>query len=187
MKIYTEKEFDQINWNPKPYEFENLKKQLLENAKSRILKTYEENRYMYDLSYYFENYSRPKYNIEFLNDTYNYIDSLANKEIKYILWGVTQTATLIKSYFDRNYPNAHLVGIVDRDKRFEFCGCNTTSKDIILENKNSNGTEKIFMDITGRIIEYKNLISKEKEEIRKKEEIVWSVMNVKLPIEKQLG
>ena len=83
MKIYTEKEFDQINWNPKPYEFENLKKQLLENAKSRILKTYEENRYMYDLSYYFENYSRPKYNIEFLNDTYNYIDSLANKEIKY--------------------------------------------------------------------------------------------------------
>ena len=64
MKIYTEKEFDQINWNPKPYEFENLKKQLLENAKSRILKTYEENRYMYDLSYYFENYSRPKYNIE---------------------------------------------------------------------------------------------------------------------------
>ena len=43
------------------------------------------------------------------------------------------------------------------------------------------------MDITGRIIEYKNLISKEKEEIRKKEEIVWSVMNVKLPIEKQLG
>lgn len=58
---------------------------------------------------------------------------------------------------------------------------------IILENKNSNGTEKIFMDITGRIIEYKNLISKEKEEIRKKEEIVWSVMNVKLPIEKQLG
>ena len=28
MKIYTEKEFDQINWNPKPYEFENLKKQL---------------------------------------------------------------------------------------------------------------------------------------------------------------
>ena len=39
MKIYTEKEFDQINWNPKPYEFENLKKQLLENAKSRILKT----------------------------------------------------------------------------------------------------------------------------------------------------
>ena len=135
MKIYTEKEFDQINWNPKPYEFENLKKQLLENAKSRILKTYEENRYMYDLSYYFENYSRPKYNIEFLNDTYNYIDSLANKEIKYILWGVTQTATLIKSYFDRNYPNARLVGIVDRDKRFEFCGCNTTSKDIILENK----------------------------------------------------
>lgn len=58
---------------------------------------------------------------------------------------------------------------------------------IILENKNSNGTEKIFIDITGRIIEYKNLISKEKEEIRKKEEIVWSVMNVKLPIEKQLG
>ena len=156
MKIYTEKEFDQINWNPKPYEFENLKKQLLENAKSRILKTYEENRYMYDLSYYFENYSRPKYNIEFLNDTYNYIDSLANKEIKYILWGVTQTATLIKSYFDRNYPNAHLVGIVDRDKRFEFCGCNTTSKDIILENKNA-----VVFVTTGAAIRESNLFFKE--------------------------
>ena len=156
MKIYTEKEFDQINWNPKPYEFENLKKQLLENAKSRILKTYEENRYMYDLSYYFENYSRPKYNIEFLNDTYNYIDSLANKEIKYILWGVTQTATLIKSYFDRNYPNARLVGIVDRDKRFEFCGCNTTSKDIILENKNA-----VVFVTTGAAIRESNLFFKE--------------------------
>lgn len=54
---------------------------------------------------------------------------------------------------------------------------------IILENKNSNGIERIFMDITGRIIEYQSLSSKEKEEIIKKEEMIWSVMNVRLPIE----
>lgn len=53
---------------------------------------------------------------------------------------------------------------------------------IILENKNSYGIERIFMDKTGRIIEYNSLSPKEKEEITKKEKIIWSVMNVRTTI-----
>ena len=56
-------------------------------------------------------------------------------------------------------------------------------KIIILENKNSNGIKKVFMDITGTIIEYGGLSSEEKKGIIEKSKIIWSVKNSRLNIE----
>lgn len=159
LKIYTLDEYDNINWNPDPYDFEDVKQIMLDLAKERLIETYKKYSKIFDLSFFFETHNRKQEYIEFLTDTYDYIDNKCQKEdIEYILWGVTQTSSMIKSYFDKNYPSAKLVAIVDKVKRIKFCGIDTGPKENILTNRNA-----IVFVTSGAAIQEANIFFKENQ------------------------
>lgn len=140
LKIYDETEFKNIDWNPEPYDFENLKKIILNNAADRVMSVYHKYKNILDISYYFENVNRKSYYIEFLDSTFDFLKKTysKNQEFKYILWGVSQTATEINKFIQKNYKNAELVAVIDRNKRINFCGVNTTNKMAIIDKYTDN-------------------------------------------------
>lgn len=136
MPIYTPENYNKIDWNPQPLEFEKEKKILLAHAASRIWAEYHQ------LT------SRRIINKLYTNNLEDYsIDSMINavthmkKNWKkdrvgfYILWGVTQTAELLQDYIQKHYPYMKLKGIIDIFHKQKWRGVNTSSVDIIENNE----------------------------------------------------
>lgn len=139
LKIYTEDEYDSINWNPKPYYFEDIKKLMLENAAQKVVEAYKKYNSISQLNDLFIDRNRKGYFIEFLTGTFEYINSEFRDKsiITYSLWGVTQVAEAVHSYIQKKFPQAQLVAVVDRDKRVTFCGIQSGPIEQLLDNKES--------------------------------------------------
>ncbi len=137
--IYTSDEYENINWYPNFIEIEELKKKLLDSAAKQLWNAYHKYEDIMDISFFYENKSiRDVYIdnfsdvIPFIEKTYNY-----NETFEYILWGVTQTAELVHTYIENNYPKAKLIGIIDQYKKINFLGMSTSDKSILNNFKNS--------------------------------------------------
>ncbi|MBQ9232667.1 MAG: hypothetical protein IJ167_01350, partial [Lachnospiraceae bacterium] len=136
LKIYAKEDYDKIDWNPKPCRFEELKKLMLENAKERVEgKTdYEKIRKIHDV---FFDSNRSGYIIEFLNNTFRFIDEKFknNNYTEYALWGVNQTANAVYEYIKEHYNNAKLKVVVDSFKSIDFLGLRTTTASELINHK----------------------------------------------------
>ncbi len=142
LPVYGEKDFDNINWNPRPAEFESLKKQMINLSIMRLQDAMKQYRSIYSLSEQFEN-------INETNDEMNYFEAITdtikmlqekyqpNDAFQYGIWAVTQTAQILINYIRSHYKNAELVYIVDRDKRFQFMGKNVESIETIADYNES--------------------------------------------------
>lgn len=128
--FFSKDEYSAIDWNPEPVNFETHKKEVLGLAASRLKEAYEHHAPLCDLSQRLEEYDRKEYFVESIDNTKEYLHLHWDKQkpVEYVLWGVTQAAATIYSYIKRTYPNARLVGVVDRNKRIKFCGCSTCPK-----------------------------------------------------------
>ena len=81
------------------------------------------------INYEFESMSHP---IEYMQK--NWED---DKNISYIIWGMTQTAEMLYQYISKNYKNADLIGVIDLYREKDFHGI--MSSDLsILEQINTN-------------------------------------------------
>lgn len=127
LKVYTKEMYDEIDWNPRPYNFEKIKRIMLENARLRL-----EGKTDYDkiniLHSTFYNDMRKEYSIEFLSNTFKYINKEFDKrkKVEYALWGISQTADAVHDYIKKNYANARLKVVVDSYKKIEFLGIQST-------------------------------------------------------------
>lgn len=133
MPIYTSKRYGAINWNPEPLEFEKEKKMLLDHAASRVWAEY---RRLTDREFIQTMYmnSCDDYSIESIRDAATYMKEHwrdKGRGNRYILWGVTQTAELLYDNIREQYPEAELVGVVDKFNKQDFHGISTSSDDII--------------------------------------------------------
>lgn len=137
--IYTREEFENIDWNPTSIEYEPIKKLMLENAAERILSTKERYEKIYEVSDFFERVNSDNYHVEFYTNTIDYItNSLPkNEEFTYVLWGVTQTATMVHKFLKEKYPKAKLVQVIDKKKHLEFDGIVTTTKEVLIKERNA--------------------------------------------------
>lgn len=129
--IYTFDECDNIEWCPKPIEFENEKKIIQEYAIERIWKAYNENKMKVKISKLYLNENSKEYIFENLENVKKYIRmnwNLQDKKYEYILWGITQTTDQIYDYISEFYANASLRGVVDlyhpqHFRGIKTCGC----------------------------------------------------------------
>ena len=131
MHVYSKDEFDEINWNPEPVEYEEFKHKMLNNASKRVMDAYNKYKDMFEISQFYEgDTSRTDY-FEAIGDAKDLLDEKYNKEdaFEYCLWGITQSADMIHRYIEKNYPNAKIVGVIDKTKRIVFCGVSSTGKE----------------------------------------------------------
>lgn len=137
--VYTREDFDKIDWNPVAIEYEDIKKLMLENAADRLRGEKENVEKIQEISSFYEREFNNDYHIEFYTNTIDYIENVLPKdeEFSYVLWGVTQTATMIHKYLKENYPKAKLVHVIDKKKRLEFSGIETSTKDVLVKEKDA--------------------------------------------------
>lgn len=135
--VYTEEEYDKIDWNPQPIIYEKHKKMVLNSAADRIREAYHKYKDIYDISSFYESRENRPHFIEFYDNSIAFIDEYFNRdeEIKYALWGVTQTAQSVNAYIQKNYPKAKLVAVVDKVKDIEFGGIRTCRKEWLEDKK----------------------------------------------------
>lgn len=182
--IYYKDTFDQIDWNPKSIDIESHKREILEIASNRLREAYNKHNSIYSLSERLENKIRPKYHIEYIDNTKKELkDKWKLEETqKYVLWGLTQTTELIYNWISKNYPNAILKGVIDKNKRENFCNvvvaCPKEEIEIqkdtyvlvctssaIQESRNfckTNGIKNLYQCCADGIVHEKDLVEDEK-------------------------
>lgn len=135
LELYTPNKFEQIDWNPKPIEYEIEKKQLLNMFTHRIKKVYEDNKDIYEVSGYYESRNSADYNKEIINFFYRM--NISNSDnIRYALWGITDKTLTIKNVISDFFPNWILSTIIDESINGEFEGIKIEkSTDIAFHDK----------------------------------------------------
>lgn len=137
--VYTKKEFSEIDWDPKPVEYSSIKNKMLETAMWRIQEAADKYQNIFELSTFFESKKAEYFHVEFFTNTVEFIKRNfdKNQPFSYILWGVTQTASLVNEYITKNYKHAELAAIIDQKKKILFAGKMTQKKEILSEKKDA--------------------------------------------------
>ncbi len=135
--VYTQQEYDNINWNPILPDIEDLKKQVMNASIKQIMNAYNKYNDILSVSYFYERKDIRDVYIDNFSDVIPYIENRFKYEDKfsYILWGATQTAELVYEYIKNNYNNATLIGVIDQFKKINFLGHNTAERNILDTNK----------------------------------------------------
>lgn len=139
MHIYSKNEYDVINWNPEPVNYEEFKKKILDLASKRVMDTYNKYKEMYEISEFYEGNTENTNYFEAITDAINYLKKNYNSDdyFEYSLWGVAQTAEMVYRHIKNTYPNAVLKAVIDRRNGIDFCGVMSTGKEWLIENKNN--------------------------------------------------
>ena len=139
-RIYTEEQYDSIDWNPKPIEYETIKEKMLNLAVSRIYNRVEEyRRLISDLNECLADRKVREGKVESVYYAEKYLESRfsPDESFDYIIWAVTQTAEMIYQLLKRKWKNARLAAVVDRGKQINFHGRQSELKEAILNNRNA--------------------------------------------------
>ena len=131
--VYTEDDFDKIDWNPQSIDCESLKEKVLTVSSKRVWDAYNRYKDIYDISSFYEKETPKNLFIDNFTNTISYIKQhyKANDSFSYILWGITQTAAMVYQYICQNYKNAKLVAVIDQYKKLDFCGKSSTNKEVM--------------------------------------------------------
>ena len=129
--FYSQDDYGKIDWDPAPLDLSEHKSSVIEVARQRILDAYEQNRATCELSERLENKERKPYFVEFLDNSKAYLERTWPKDepVDYVLWGITQIASALQDYIEREFPQARLVGVVDKSKRTIFRGVESCPKE----------------------------------------------------------
>lgn len=125
LPVYTDNLLEEIDWNPQPVEYEDIKTKILENAKNRILNVKKSYEQLLDISSFFEkDVNAEQGDVEHYSAAKRYISNNWKRDIKieYSFWGITQPARLIYEFIQKYYPGATLKFVYDKYKRVDFCG-----------------------------------------------------------------
>lgn len=130
LHLYDEKEFELINWNPKPVEYEEKKKLIIGTTINRLEGVFQN----YVCSEKLENCYRNKNSItrtsfqETIYDSYKValkaLESKYEKEdfFEYSIWGISKASENFYESVRKNYPNAKFRCIIDTFNKTKFHG-----------------------------------------------------------------
>ena len=157
LPIYSENDYDTIDWNPKSIDVEKIRKIVTELYVRRM-----EGNDFFALKGQVSEYYLDRKKSEYFNEHFikirAYIDEKfldKNESIEYSIWGITQVAEMIKKYMDENYCNSKLANVYDKITGKSFKGVLAKN---ILEAKND---EVIFVTSAGAI-KQANMLEKDK-------------------------
>lgn len=136
LSVYTEKDYEKINWDPIVQDYEPMKTKLLNNAAKQIMRAYEMWSSMYDISQFYENNAVDADYLDHFSDTATYIQHnyRHNDCFTYAIWGITQTAEMVINYISKNYCNAKLLAVIDQKRNEKAFGLSSTKKEIMSEH-----------------------------------------------------
>lgn len=122
---------------------------MLDTAAKRINDAYKKYNSIYEVSAFYGSRENKSYYIEFYDNTIEFINENLDEdeEFEYVLWGVTQTAELVYHYLREHYEHAHLAAVIDKNKRLNFCGVDTCTRECVYKNSN-----KFYFVCTGAAI-----------------------------------
>ncbi|WP_319475409.1 polysaccharide pyruvyl transferase family protein [Marispirochaeta aestuarii] len=156
LQLYTKEDFDKIDWNPAPVEYEKYKLKLFKLTAKRLQNTFDQYSDIYDISYFYETREKKEYINDAFENLRRYIDkrfSECSARISYSIWGLTQMSEQCVAYIKRNFPDAHLSHVYDAFRTVEFHGLITESPDNLLKHPNdivivsTNGAKQMAIDI----------------------------------------
>lgn len=137
LPFYTQKNYDEIDWDPQPIDLEEYKNVALECAAKRVWDTY--NKYHYynlhdEYSYLYKNgYEKYEMSLEpfkkEMEKRYSRLDTF-----EYALWGISSVAKNIFEYMEMEYPNAKLVKVIDAYREEKFNGLLAEKPDVLTSN-----------------------------------------------------
>lgn len=149
--FYTKESYNNIEWYPKPINFNQVKQNMISIAIKRINDTIDKYWLIMNQSYLLENSKDNNYSkINYYEDALEFIDKRWKKEdsFQYAFWGVNNNAEYIYNYINQHYPNAHLYEIYDSYKKIMFHGINSIKPDEIKKDRN------IFIFVTTYVAGY---------------------------------
>lgn len=135
LPLYTPENYSEINWNPYPIEYEDIKKKIINNSVRRIKETYRKYQDNLEISEFYENRNKNDYVsfTELLHNDYekaiDYLEAKYDKEdsFTYGIWGLNKAAENFYEYMNLNYKNAKLDLAVDLYKKINFNGVKSIS------------------------------------------------------------
>jgi len=92
IKIYTEDEIAQIDWNVVPAEYEKQKKMMIKLAKERLEEAKKKYELMYDVSFFFENRNKTNYEMPYQKLFEKFRELMAEEVDEVYFWGGTVLA-----------------------------------------------------------------------------------------------
>lgn len=138
LTIYTPGSYEQIDWAPKPVDYEPHKQKMLNLIIHRVQGV--NNREEIDAVHEFY---MDRSRCDYVNDAFlplqRFIDSHwldAEKPYRYAVWGLTQMAELTVSYISKHYPNAKLCHVYDAKYTSRLGGLHAETPDHIAEHPN---------------------------------------------------
>lgn len=135
--VYTKEEFGEIDWNPHAIEYEEMKGVILHNASRRLKETKEKYEEITKISDFYETREKRDYK----NSYTMRIEEFVSKEwkgkenIKYGIWGITQSSDEVYNWISQNYPNAVLTVVIDEFRDIEFKGIKAVKSEEIQKYK----------------------------------------------------
>ncbi len=161
--VYTPKDVNNINWNPKAICISDEEKKLMiQIACRRIKQTYDKYYEICTLSEKRESIEIKKFDylfygseaIQYVND--NWDDEI---EIEYSFWGVTHTAYKLHEHIEKKCPKSKLVNVYDMVVKNKFLGVTPKTPDhIAIDNPqfifvtadSASGAAKTLFQTLGR-------------------------------------
>jgi len=160
LRLYDWNDINNIDWYPKPVEYEEHKESLLNLTISRLNGVLREYHSIFDISWFYENRNKKEYIVDAFEQIKNFVDRVfLNTKVtyKYSIWGLTQMSTLTFYYISKNYPNARLSHVYDAYRKVVFEGITSISPEEIYKYPDeiviltSNGPNKMAKQIFEKI------------------------------------
>ena len=146
--IYTPEQMNAVDWNPQPLEIEEHKKRILSLTMQRLNATFERNREMLDISFFYEERKKSIYVNEQCASLKEFVDTNwtdKEKAYQYSIWGMTQNAEWLVDYITDKYPKAQLCHAYDAFRQVHFKGLITENPERIADFPN----EIVFVTTSG--------------------------------------
>lgn len=112
IKIYSENEFQNIDWNPKPVEYEYMKERLFKLFSTQIRQAYEKYSLLYEISDFYENREKSIYGSSYRNKIKS-VEEKIKKKNSYVIWGCGLIGNTVYDIMTENYPDLNLKVAVD--------------------------------------------------------------------------
>lgn len=123
--VYDKELWKNIDWEPKSVDIEELKKKVLENAADRIRETWKKYSLRCSITETYEDkalYGKMMSDDMFVPLEYMNKNWKPDDAVRYIIWGLTQTADTLYEYISEHYKRAVLVGFIDMYRKIQFRG-----------------------------------------------------------------
>ncbi|WP_042195549.1 polysaccharide pyruvyl transferase family protein [Paenibacillus camerounensis] len=131
LPLYTPKDFDKINWNPAPVEYEKEKKLLKEHFIYRLKKAYEDNALLYDCSSIYEDRVKSMYNKDLIDSLSKINNNNKMKHLKYALWGLRADTLNLHHVIEDYMPDWELAAVIDQNSSGFYEGYKILTSDDI--------------------------------------------------------